>query len=94
MRRLHAAQHGEGGDDEIDFTEFRRNVSGRQIEESKGNEDEEDTKERDSSLEKLISDYGFAPTNEITLKSFVELQTESNKQFDSLGIETAGTYDC
>lgn len=95
VRRLHAAQHGDGGDDEIDFTEFRRNVTGRPVEGSKRNKEAEESKDMESSLEKMINDYGFAPTGEITLKSFVELQTESNRQFDSLGIETAGTksYD-
>lgn len=92
VRRIQATQHAEGGDDEIDFTEFRRNVSVRPIEHSSKKHKDEEEKETDVSLEKMISDYGFAPTNDITLKSFVELQTESNRKFDSIGIETAGRF--
>lgn len=95
VRRIHATQHGDGGDDEIDFTEFRRNVSGRPIKESsKRHKDEKETIEMEVSLEKMINDYGFAPTNDLTLKSFVALQTESNREFDSPGIETAGRFSC
>lgn len=95
VRRMHGAQHGEGSDDEIDFTEFRRNVSGRPREASKRKkDDEEEKKDPDSTLEKMINDYGFAPTHEIALKSFVDLQTDSNRQIDSLGIETAGAFLC
>ena len=93
MRRLHAAQHSGGGDDEIDFTEFRRNVSGRPINDSLRSQEKKAEEEKmEVSLERMINDHGFAPLNEPTLKSFIELQTESNRRIDSLGIETAGTF--
>jgi hypothetical protein len=40
----------------------------------------------------MIHDYGFAPTNELTLKSFVEQQAASGRKNDPPGIEPSGMY--
>eukprot|EP00980_Cylindrotheca_fusiformis_P017860 scaffold5653_cov147-Cylindrotheca_fusiformis.AAC.22 len=94
VRRTHSAQHG-GTDDELNYTEFRRNISGlrrtKQVDEdSKSEFDEESC----ISLEKMINDYGFAPPNEPTLKSFVEQQAASGRKNDPPGIEPSDSvYD-
>jgi hypothetical protein len=40
----------------------------------------------------MINDYGFAPANELTLKSFVEQQAASGRKNDPPGIEPSGMY--
>jgi hypothetical protein len=74
VRRSHS-QHSEGSDEENDFVEFRRNISGRLGAYSKPASTEKDIRQEeqgDASLNSFVEDYGFEPRVEPSLKMLIE----------------------
>lgn len=88
VRRSHSAQHT--SDDDIQFIEFKRNISGRRrISQQVPDEDSKDDKvDSGHVLEEVINDYGFAPANEPTLKTFIQHHDEMLRE--PPGIESSG----
>ena len=71
VRRSHTAQHTP--DDVIEFNQFKRNISGRRrISQEPSEDSKKDDKDAGPSLEQMITDYGFAPSDEPILKTFIE----------------------
>jgi hypothetical protein len=90
VRRSHSAQHT--SDDDIQFTGFKRNTSGRQRKSQPPFEDSKDENDRLSiSLSQMINEHGFAPASEPTLKTFIEHHDEMLGQ-EPPGIESSGMY--
>ena len=69
VRRVHPSEQNESPDEEIDFSEFRRNISGRFL--PRKNKGAGKTK-GDFSLQSFVASHGFGPLQEPSLKKFLQ----------------------
>ena len=87
VRRGLPADQNEGSDDENDFSEFRRNISGR-LPTPGATQSGEKARETFCSLASFVSEHGFEPNIEPSLNMFVQHHGIS----DRLRLSSSGKF--